>query len=137
MKTLSKFSGQTKNLVLLLSIIFLFTFQSSLMAIEASRFKKRVTREYNYCEKKRKILDKAVCMAILRSRLERSLEYDSTRGYYYQDSYRSIYSSSDLRFRTFREFEDYSIKELRKIHRRERKIVQEYIARLDSDRQLF
>ena len=79
--------SRTKNLVLLLLIIFPFTFQSNLMAIEASRFKKDVTREYNTCEKKRKILDKAVCMTVLRSRLENDLEYDSKQGYYYRNSY--------------------------------------------------
>lgn len=122
-----KLLSRTKNLVLLLLIIFPFTFQSNLMAIEASRFKKDVTREYNTCEKKRKILDKAVCMTVLRSRLENDLEYDSKRGYYYRNSY----GGSGLIIRTSREFEEYSNKELRQIHKRERKIVQEYIARLD------
>ena len=126
--------SRTKNLVLLLLIIFPFTFQSNLMAIDTSRFKKKVTREYNTCERKRIIIEKAVCMTILRSRLERNLEYDLERGYYYQSTYRSIYGSRDSTIRIFREFENYSIKELRRIHKRERQIVQEYIARLDRDR---
>lgn len=129
-----KFFGQKINLVALLFIIFSFTHQNSLMAIDASRFKKRVTREYNTCERKRQIIEKAVCMTILRSRLERNLKYDLERGYYYQSTYRSIYGSSDFTIRTFREFDNYSLRELRRIHRRERRIVQEYIARLDRDR---
>lgn len=130
----SKFFARKRNLVALLLIIFTFTYQNNIMAIDASRFKKKVTREYNTCERKRRIIEKAVCMTILRSRLERNLKYDLEREYYYQSTYQNIYGSSDSITRTFREFENYSIKELRRIHRRERRIVQEYIARLDRNR---
>lgn len=130
----SKFFARKRNLVALLLIIFTFTYQNNIMAIDASRFKKKVTREYNTCERKRRIIEKAVCMTILRSRLERNLKYDLEREYYYQSTYQNIYGSSDSTTRTFREFENYSIKELRRIHRRERRIVQEYIARLDRNR---
>ncbi|BAZ45493.1 hypothetical protein NIES4102_25170 [Chondrocystis sp. NIES-4102] len=100
-----------KKLIITFSGLML-TAQSSI----AVPYRQETAMLYNQCEKQREILDKTVCMHILRGYLE---------GEY-------VYFIADWTDLKSREFSQYSEEALRKIHRQERQLVQIYISMLPA-----
>lgn len=103
------------NISLFLPIFICLLLNLDTKLVDAYSSRREAVREYDICEKRKDIVDKVTCIIVLRNRLEGN--------YYY------YYETVDLS----RKLEDYSEQKLKSMYRKERQLVEQYLASLSNE----
>jgi hypothetical protein len=112
---------RNKTNLVLLFVSFMFLNLDTILAQTICPSRREAAREYNICEQEQEVVDKIICMGNLRNRLERNCDASYNR---YDSNNRSDIT---------RKLETYSSQQLQETYQKERKRVQQYIARLTND----
>jgi hypothetical protein len=118
-----KYLNQRKKLhsIFLLTPLFFCLNLVPMLANGVCLSRREAATEYNNCDRQKEIAERIICITNLRNNLNQNC-----------DSFGNI-DNRYSRYELAQKLENYSSQQLQEAYQRERKLVQQYIARLTND----